>query len=534
MRIAELISRLPANHVTAASLADDDAEVYTVAFLTNETSIVRDDVLYFGDTTLLPRNVPKSCTLNCVLYGHDNESELSGNTQSNLICLAPDVDPFACYNILQDLFLESQDQVNIVRRMLMAHFSNKGLQYLIEEAACALGNPILVVDTTYRYIAYHLSDLEGSDSSLEKVITGEIKNETLLEEAIEYIHSEGIDRALALGSGPLVRKNSLLDANTMTAAVMANGVCMAHVMMVEHNHPFCDVDLTCFARLADFVGQEMQKSEVWSPTVGELGAHFLTNLIGDSSPSEAVTLRRLKALDFHPKKYLQVLCLHAKGEGLGQLEAEKIAGQLRPILHHSLYTRYHQQLVALVSRDDTDGVGAYGEQLLEEIATLNGLSCGMSNTFTRVVHTRSAYQQARRAVRFGERLGTAIDDGCLFRYSDYAFMHTLELADRRTNLLSLCHPALKVLRDYDERHNGDLMDTLYCYLQVAGSTTRAAQMLTLHKNTLLYRLNRIREILGINLASGEDLFQLQTGFRIMLYLGLFKPRIVMRRDQLRG
>ncbi|MDO4796829.1 MAG: helix-turn-helix domain-containing protein [Coriobacteriales bacterium] len=132
-------------------------------------------------------------------------------------------------------------------------------------------------------------------------------------------------------------------------------------------------------------------------------------------------------------------------------------------------------------------MGDYGEQLLEEIAALNGLSCGISSTYDRVVRTRAAYLQALRA-----------------------------------------------LRDYDEQHGGDLMDTQYCYLQVAGPTTRAAQMLTLHKNTLLYRLNRIRQILGINLASGEDLFQPQMSFRIMLYLGLFRPRLVMAREQLRG
>ena len=75
---------------------------------------------------------------------------------------------------------------------------------------------------------------------------------------------------------------------------------------------------------------------------------------------------------------------------------------------------------------------------------------------------------------------------------------------------------------------------LFWYLQMAGSTARAASLLTLHKNTMLYRLGRIRELLGMDLASGEDLFELQVSFRLLIALGLFHPRLRVTREQLRG
>ena len=58
-------------------------------------------------------------------------------------------------------------------------------------------------------------------------------------------------------------------------------------------------------------------------------------------------------------------------------------------------------------------------------------------------------------------------------------------------------------------------------------------MLSLHKNTLLYRLGRIRETIGFDLSSGEDLYQLAFSYRILLYLGLYTPRIRIARDDLR-
>ncbi len=533
MQLFDLLAYLPDDAVEKEDLCDPEAEIYTVSFLTPEAPMLRSDVLYFGDTTLLASaQLPESYSI--VLYGSGAHKHPFTRDGSNVVELAANANPFECYNALQELFLESQAQTDTIRRMLSAHFSNKGLQYLIEEAASALGNPIVVVDNTYRYIAYHLGDLEGSNKPLAQAIVKEIRNESVLEEAIEYIHDEGIDQQLAHASGPLVGYNSMLGANTMTEAVMVNGVCVAHVMMVEYARPFSHIDRICFGRLAGFVGQEMQKNEIWSPTSGELGAFFLATLLNDHSPSEAVTLRRIKALNFHPKKYLQVLCVHAAGEGLGQLQAEQVAHQLQPLMHHAIYTRFHQQLVILISRDEEVGISPFGYKLLREVTSLNDLTCGISNTFEQIIQARPAYDQARSAVRYGERASNAINDHRVFRYCDYSYIHALDLADRKTNLLSLCHPSLNTLRHYDAKHGGELMDTLFCYLQVAGSTTRAAKMLTLHKNTLLYRLNRIKQILGTDLSSGEELFQLQMSFRILLYLGLFTPRMIVEREDLRG
>lgn len=534
MRLEDLIARLPEGTVSRISLADPDCDLYNVSFLTEEAcQAPRGDVLYFSDSVLLPAKICDAAQFSCIIIdGSDEKIALEAQPNANLVWLDQGVNPFTCYNAIQDAFIEDQELSGIVRRLLTAHFSNQGLQFLIEEAASALGNPIVVVDPTYHYIAYHLGAIPEDDTRLARVMSEEIANETLLEEGVAYIRDSCIDSEIARSRGPYVHHNTVLDCNTMTLAVMVRGVCIAHVMMMEHSHPFSDLDREAFMRLASFVAQEMQKSEVWGPTSGELGSYFLENLLNDRSPSMAVTKRRMKALDFHPKEVLYVVCLHAPGEGLSQAQAEHVAGQLRPLLHHALYTRHHQQLVALLSRDPDVGFSAQAERKLREVAALNKLTVGVSNLFTSIIETRKAYEQARLAIRYGERASRFIDDGVLFRYCNYSHLHLLSLADRHTNMYDHCHPALLRLMEYDNAHTGELMETLFCYLQVAGSTTRAAKILNLHKNTMLYRLGRIREILGMDLTSGEDLYMLQASYRILLALGLFVPKLCrLRREE---
>lgn len=534
MTMQQLLALLPEQDVAYHSLSDPDCEVLTIAFLTPDTlERPRGDVIYFADSQIMPQSVPDCTHFNCVqVDGGPLPEALAAQPNVNLISLEQGVNLFSCYNTLQAAFIVSQDYENIVLRLLNAHFSNQGLQYLIEEAASALHKPIVVIDPSYRYIAHHLGDLSSDDTRLAKIMTAEIANETVLEDAVAYIRDSRIDSEIARNKGPYEQYNKILECNTMTTAVMVHGVCVAHVMMMERSLSFTDLDRQVFMRLASFVAQEMQKSEVWGPTSGELGSYFLENLLNDRTPSDAVTRRRMKAVNFHPKELLFVVCLHASGEGLSQVQAEHVAAQLRPLLHHALYTRHHQQLVLLLSRDADVGFSDRAERKLREVATLNGLSVGVSNIFTSIIETRRAYDQARNAIRCGELLSPFVDDHRVYRFGNVAYVQMLNVMGRRTNLLSYCYPSLMELLEYDNAHGGELMETLFCYLQMAGSTTRASKALSLHKNTMLYRLGRIREILGMDLTSGEDLFILQMGFRVLLNLGLFSPRLRFAREEL--
>lgn len=536
MRLADLLARLPEASIESVRLTDGSCDIHNVLFLTEEgADSLLDDIIYFIDGGTLPARLPASRQFSFIVAsGSEVPSEMQELPNVNLVRLAAETNPYSCYNVIQLVFVEEQKLTGMIRRLLDAHFSNHGLQNLIDEAASVLGQPIVVVDTTYRYIAYQLGDLTCDDSHLARVMEAEIANEIVLEQAIEYIRDEQIDSEIARSHAPYESYNSMLGCNTLTSAVMVRGVCVAHLMMLEHKHAFDHLEREVFVRLTEFVAQEMQKSEIWAPTSGEMGSFFLSNLISDRSISETVTRRRMKALAFHPKETFFVVCLHAPGEGLSQLQAEHVAGQLRPLLHHSLYTRYHQQLVLLLSRDYSDTLSEEAERKLHGVSRLNGLTVGVSNPFTEITDTGTAYDQARAAIRLGSRMSRVFVEQGVYHYGNLAYAHLLEIAGRRSDLLSLCHPSLLKLIEHDEAHKSELAETLFCYLQSGCSSARASQLLNLHKNTLLYRIGKAREILKLDLSSGEDQFILQIGFRILLGAGLFTPRLAYERTALRN
>jgi Regulator of polyketide synthase expression len=66
---------------------------------------------------------------------------------------------------------------------------------------------------------------------------------------------------------------------------------------------------------------------------------------------------------------------------------------------------------------------------------------------------------------------------------------------------------------------GNLVATLRAYLET-GEQQQAAQRLRVHPNTLRYRLDRIREISGVDLEDPETRLNLAVALRVQALLGM--------------
>src|SRR3984957_3695850 len=77
---------------------------------------------------------------------------------------------------------------------------------------------------------------------------------------------------------------------------------------------------------------------------------------------------------------------------------------------------------------------------------------------------------------------------------------------------------LGVLTDYDERKHTELVRTLTQYLQHGGGYEASSSALSVHRSTLKYRLQRIRELTGFDLADPETRFNLELATRTWVTL----------------
>ncbi|MEA4925492.1 MAG: PucR family transcriptional regulator ligand-binding domain-containing protein [Syntrophomonadaceae bacterium] len=64
------------------------------------------------------------------------------------------------------------------------------------------------------------------------------------------------------------------------------------------------------------------------------------------------------------------------------------------------------------------------------------------------------------------------------------------------------------LAEYDSQHNSDLIHTLRIFVHNRGSLSKTARSLYIHRNTVVYRLKKVEEIMGIYLSSPDTFINL--------------------------
>ncbi|MBA8826126.1 DNA-binding protein Fis [Saccharopolyspora lacisalsi] len=114
---------------------------------------------------------------------------------------------------------------------------------------------------------------------------------------------------------------------------------------------------------------------------------------------------------------------------------------------------------------------------------------GISRPFTSPVHTSAARQEAQLAVRC---LPPGKQDAHTYGSSPIALL----VAASPDTAAEATRTIFGSLRTLPEAEQSVLLETLDTWFSTGGSTTRAAEHLHCHRNTVLYRLNRIAALTG--------------------------------------
>lgn len=123
-----------------------------------------------------------------------------------------------------------------------------------------------------------------------------------------------------------------------------------------------------------------------------------------------------------------------------------------------------------------------------------------------------SYREARVALGVCERLLITDVSG----YSELrVFGALLELASSQRGQM-FAREVLEPLRKAGKKSGGDLEDAVVTYIECSGNLNAAARRMSLHRNTMLYKLDRAARVLGMDLRQAEDQFTFWLAYRIDL------------------
>lgn len=135
----------------------------------------------------------------------------------------------------------------------------------------------------------------------------------------------------------------------------------------------------------------------------------------------------------------------------------------------------------------------------------------MGDVYTEFSQIRRSYQEAEKALTAARAEGST--DSNVF-YSDIGAYKLLTEIENRELLNHYYLDTLGKLEQYDLQNNSNYMEILYTFLQEDGSYIQTASRLFMHRNTLLYKINKIHEILKADLSSPKVRFEIYLGFMV--------------------
>ncbi|MEU3843646.1 helix-turn-helix domain-containing protein [Streptomyces sp. NPDC028635] len=174
----------------------------------------------------------------------------------------------------------------------------------------------------------------------------------------------------------------------------------------------------------------------------------------------------------------------------------------------SLLTRRSDHIVLITG--DRPHARALYEALARETGTWSG-TIGVSAASGSLNDLPHHYQEAQRALdvrrHSRERYGTTFFD-------ELGLYRILGPGNDYRELETFVREWLGQLIDYDSRHHAAMVETLSRYFDCGGNYDETADSLAIHRSTLRYRLQRIRDISGHDLANVEDRLNLQVATRV--------------------
>ncbi|MGW7608585.1 PucR family transcriptional regulator [Streptomyces sp. NPDC054766] len=174
----------------------------------------------------------------------------------------------------------------------------------------------------------------------------------------------------------------------------------------------------------------------------------------------------------------------------------------------SLLTRRSDHVVLVA--DDRPHARALYEALARETGTRSG-TIGVSALCDSLDDIPHHYEEAQRAMEVRrhsrECYGTTFFD-------ELGLYRILGPGNDYRELETFVQEWLGQLIDYDSRHHTAMVETLSRYFDCGGNYDETADSLAIHRSTLRYRLQRIRDISGNDLANVEDRLNLQVATRV--------------------
>ncbi len=493
--------------IFSEKISNGDQTIERVKLYSKNQKQMEHDILYIG---MVKEFAADNITgINILLCAESvPECEVAIPENSNVIILQSD-NIAEVLSDVQDIIYDFHKRFPDNEELLKTILENDSVQAVVNKCYSILQNPIVIVDSSFKLLAW-TSDKCVKDSYWNELMQDgypSLSSILALQKANgykEFIHPT------------IVNTENPEDMRKIMTRIQDRNTILGYFSILEVNREFQESDLELVQLIAKIMAKMLLYRNVENNKCdNDRYEQLLIDILDHKLKSEKQIKERLPYLkwNFADKYCLLTIDLSDK-DNFDTLSCY-FKGAVKKLYPSSNMLIYNGHILII------DGIGQNllqpEESYLEPIRKLlkkSGLYCGLSNCFTNIAQLDMYYKQSLLAIELGSTMGKA--DAEIHAYSDYARMYMIQICKKHEDLRYFYHPAILQLQEYDVLKGTHYIETLEAFLRYNKNSYAAAEAIYVHRNTMIYRINKIKEITGLDFED-KELVDLMMSLEILKY-----------------
>jgi hypothetical protein len=447
------------------------------------------DYLYVVNSDKTEKVFSEDCPKHIIILGN---MPISLPEKTDTVIHIPQSVPVEAVVQTGNALLASYDAWN--NSLLMAVINHKPIDDFLNIAMQKLSNPLLVMNNNLNIIATAGTISGPTEGSIwEKVnVPGFVLENFYTPEEIRKISLH-----IAQKSEQIISLRPTNDPAHFSFGlnIWIDGKLYGAMGTVDMNKPFTDGQEETFLLVYKILKLYFQNHSIYM-RIAEDKANWVDSLFdGVDIPSEIISSYLYR---FHWKldDHFCIATFCASTDLKIPIISLLDLKQVNDLFPEALVSVYDEYVVLIMRCTDKKQLHGKKKQQLEQFLKKdNMLRCGISMVFNNFLNLRYYYTQSKFAA---SQCKPPLNPVICF-YDDYQTEHILQTLSLGTDLRCFCHPGILSLWESGNESQREMVRCLYHYFSNGRNLSVAADIMHIHRNTLIYRLGKTAKILNFDI-----------------------------------
>lgn len=509
--INKLLRQIEFFHPLCNINEDKPFSITSICFFTKDTSFTNTEVLYIGYASefLLYNSFEMPILVICIEDIPILEN-LQFSSNIYLIRISADRNILEVYNTINTLFNEDILIKNFTEKLYQSIVLDFDIQEICDLASNCLQNPLVILDNSLKHIAM------SSDVELEDPIwIDQRKNGSFISEhSIQLLTKQTEYKKDYYNTEPVLLSKGELKYQRIISHIFVNNNPIGTIVIFEVHKKLQNIDLTFAKMISDVLSIKMKKDSFVLYSKGVIYEHIFYDLLNETISSSAL-YERIQSQNLNIGDDIYVIAIDISEFDKTYKTLQYFRNSLDEIIRDGKSVIFDNYIVIIIMHKSNIHLSEREINEINKFCLEKKLSAGISKCFHDISKLKFHFEQAVTALLLNHKLRKMHK---LSFYEEFIVEHMIDIAFKNTDLKQFCNENLLKLIEYDESNNTTFVSTLYEFLVHERNLAHTAKVLHIHRNTLIYRINKIQEITNHDLENSSYRFNLLFSFKILSFL----------------